>query len=262
MNTLSEVQISSIVIKDRHRKDLGDIESLATSIDARGLLQPIVLASDGKTLVAGARRIEAFKHLNRDTIPAYVVESITELHDCLYAEQEENTCRKAFTISEAVAMSEAIGQAEKVLAEQRQRDAREHGSKGGRGKTLRANCPKGLQGEAGRAKTRTAAHVGMKRRTLEKAEAVIRSGDKDLIEFMDRTGNVSRPYEEVRRKVIAQSLFQNGGEPEPEPDKPFREGKGVIIANEAINCLIRIPKNDPLRKRGFQIVTDWIKAQR
>lgn len=35
---------------------------------------------------------------------------------------------------------------------------------------------------------------------------------------------------------------------------------GVEIANEAINCLIRIPKNDPLRKRGFQIVTDWIKA--
>jgi len=35
---------------------------------------------------------------------------------------------------------------------------------------------------------------------------------------------------------------------------------GVIYANEAINSLIRIPKNDPSRKRGFQIVSDWIKG--
>lgn len=34
---------------------------------------------------------------------------------------------------------------------------------------------------------------------------------------------------------------------------------GVIRANEAIDCLKRIPKNDPLRKRGFQVVTDWIR---
>jgi hypothetical protein len=35
-------------------------------------------------------------------------------------------------------------------------------------------------------------------------------------------------------------------------------GKGVMRANEALNCLMRIPKNDGLRKRGLQIVTDWI----
>jgi len=40
------------------------------------------------------------------------------------------------------------------------------------------------------------------------------------------------------------------------------KGMGVIRANEAINCLIRIPKNDVLRKRGFQIVTDWIENNR
>lgn len=41
--------------------------------------------------------------------------------------------------------------------------------------------------------------------------------------------------------------------------KTSKPGKGVMLANEAINCLMRIPKNDPLRKRGFQIVTDWIR---
>lgn len=41
---------------------------------------------------------------------------------------------------------------------------------------------------------------------------------------------------------------------------PKRRGVGVYRANEAINCLIRIPENDFLRKRGFEIVTDWIEA--
>jgi hypothetical protein len=48
---------------------------------------------------------------------------------------------------------------------------------------------------------------------------------------------------------------------EEKPEGEVR-GVGVTRANEAINCLIRIPKNDALRKRGFQIVTDWIKANK
>ncbi len=34
----------------------------------------------------------------------------------------------------------------------------------------------------------------------------------------------------------------------------------IVRANEAINALSRIPKNDHLRERGFQIVMDWIRA--
>jgi transcriptional regulator with XRE-family HTH domain len=37
-------------------------------------------------------------------------------------------------------------------------------------------------------------------------------------------------------------------------------GKGVFIAHEAINRLKDIRRDDPLRERGFQIVTDWCKA--
>jgi hypothetical protein len=36
-------------------------------------------------------------------------------------------------------------------------------------------------------------------------------------------------------------------------------GSGIVHAHEAIACLKRIPKNDALRKRGFQVVTDWIR---
>ena len=51
-------------------------------------------------------------------------------------------------------------------------------------------------------------------------------------------------------------------EPEPELPEGVSRGVGVDRANEAINCLKRIPKNDRLRKRGFQIVTDWINRYR
>ena len=48
--------------------------------------------------------------------------------------------------------------------------------------------------------------------------------------------------------------------PEPEAATGKRRGVGVIRANEAINCLAGIPKNDRLRERGLQIVADWIEA--
>jgi len=46
------------------------------------------------------------------------------------------------------------------------------------------------------------------------------------------------------------------------PGRPKRTPVGVIRAHEAINCLSRIPKNDPQRERGFQIVKDWLRHNR
>lgn len=69
------------------RKDLRDgqvdstIEDLARSIERQGLLSPISVfsSSNGRyELVAGQRRLLAFKHLKRATIPAVVHETMTE----------------------------------------------------------------------------------------------------------------------------------------------------------------------------------------
>jgi hypothetical protein len=35
-------------------------------------------------------------------------------------------------------------------------------------------------------------------------------------------------------------------------------GVGMNRAAEAVSCLMRIPKDDALRKRGFQYVRDWL----
>ena len=56
-----------LVDKDRIRRDLGDIDSLAKNIAVVGLLHPILVTPAGK-LVAGARRLAAVKHLGWKTV--------------------------------------------------------------------------------------------------------------------------------------------------------------------------------------------------
>lgn len=55
--------------------------------------------------------------------------------------------------------------------------------------------------------------------------------------------------------------------PPPPPEKAdvppgVPRGVGINRGNDAINALSRIPRNDRLRERGFQIVVDWIKHNR
>lgn len=81
--------IGGIVVRDRKRP-LGDIASLAQSIDALGLLNPITITADG-VLVAGYHRLEACKSLGWRFIPVHVV-SLDRLSAEL-AEIDENLMR-------------------------------------------------------------------------------------------------------------------------------------------------------------------------
>jgi len=49
-------RIDEIVVGERHRRDLGDIDALARSMADPGLLQPIVIRPDDR-LLAGHRRL-------------------------------------------------------------------------------------------------------------------------------------------------------------------------------------------------------------
>ena len=70
---MSVLPLDTIKIGQRFRRDMGDIATLAASIESLGLLHPIVVDQDGK-LLAGARRLAAFKILKRKTIPVTVVQ--------------------------------------------------------------------------------------------------------------------------------------------------------------------------------------------
>ncbi|ASA22047.1 ParB N-terminal domain-containing protein [Paenibacillus donghaensis] len=91
--------IKSINIGTRIREDMGDIAGLAESINARGLLHPIIIDEAGN-LIAGHRRLEAHKLLKRDEVETRTMGDLTEKEKRLI-ELEENTKRKALTEFEA-----------------------------------------------------------------------------------------------------------------------------------------------------------------
>ena len=62
--TLESMPITEIVEGQRFRKNMGDIDALASSIRDIGLLQPIGV-DDEHRLVFGGRRLAAFRLLDR-----------------------------------------------------------------------------------------------------------------------------------------------------------------------------------------------------
>jgi ParB-like chromosome segregation protein Spo0J len=193
------MKISDIKIGDRSRKDLGDISSLAKSIESVGLLHPIVVCKDG-TLIAGARRIAAYVALGRDEIPHTTVKSIDEALKFLLAERDENIERKDFIPSEAHAMAKRLEPFEREAAKERQAKA---GPSDGKG--AKASASEKFSTPVGRASDKVASAVGLSRPTLRKIEAVIQAAEenpekyKPVAEEMDRTGKVDRAAKQVVR---------------------------------------------------------------
>ena len=114
--TGATLPLAAIRVGERHRKDLGDIDGLARSIADIGLLHPVVVTPAGD-LVAGERRLRAAQMLGWESIPATVV----DLDSIVRGEHAENTHRKDFTLSEAVAIAEALEPLERAAAAERQR---------------------------------------------------------------------------------------------------------------------------------------------
>jgi ParB-like chromosome segregation protein Spo0J len=92
-----------VIVNDRIRSNLGDIQDLADRIKSRGLRHPITINKKNE-LKAGQRRFEALKLLGEKKIPAFV----NETADPLDLEIDENVGRKNFTPGEAVDAADKI----------------------------------------------------------------------------------------------------------------------------------------------------------
>src|SRR5262245_47690428 len=108
-------RLDEIVVGERFRRDIGDIASLAASMDELGLLQPVPILPDGR-LVGGVRRLAAAKALGWTTIPVHIV----DLDEIARGEFAENVHRKDFTPSELVAIGEEVARIERERARERQ----------------------------------------------------------------------------------------------------------------------------------------------
>ncbi len=117
-------RISAIKIGKRHRQDLGDLQSLADSIEAVGLLHPIVIDSQDR-LIAGERRLEAVRLLRWKTVPVHVI----DLENIAEGEFHENAARKDFTPSEVAGIARVLRPVIEARARQRQLDNLRKGRK-------------------------------------------------------------------------------------------------------------------------------------
>lgn len=169
--------IKQIIIKNRYRKDYGDLEPLKESIKRIGLLHPVVI-NEENVLVAGGRRLKALKELGHEDIPVTKI----NLKDVIRGEYDENSVRKGFTPSEEVAIWQSM------------ESYQETGIK---------KPPS--ESDGGEPRQRAAKFLGKSTDTLSKAKQIVDSGDEELIKRMDDTGNVSLVYKKLKKDLTIQA---------------------------------------------------------
>lgn len=143
-----------------------------------------------------------------------------------------------------------------------------------------ANLPPPVTGH--KARDAAGARLNVGGRTVDYATKVLRKGvvslqravDTKLISVSAAADIVNLPVAEQREAVkaaregerntvaIAARKGKTSNRLHEQPENPKICGVGVQRGHEAINCLKKIPKNDALRKRGFQIVSDFIRQNK
>jgi ParB-like chromosome segregation protein Spo0J len=189
MVSLTLIKISDIIIGNRFRKDFGDIDSLAKSIEKHGLLHPPVLrkVSNGNyVVICGVRRIAAYLKLGRKEIEATIISlSDFSYHD---AEVDENNIRKDFTISEIAEIDEELRKGEEEAARQRQKEG----------------LPS-LNFNKGRSSANIAQRLGKSYVTLEKIRFLKDVATKNPTLYKsywdraNRTDKIDKPYRKVKQ---------------------------------------------------------------
>ena len=186
--------LDAIKVGARFRQDHGDLDALAASIKAIGLLQPIGVDRD-HCLIFGARRFLAHKLIGLDSIQARII----QVPSLLQAEHDENETRKAFTPSERVAIAEAI----KAEIGNRQ------GQRTDKAEPVQ-NFAQVEPGQKTREAVAKAAGFG-NAETYRQAKAVVEKGEAELIGAMDKgdiaistAAKLASAPAEIQRKAVAE----------------------------------------------------------
>jgi len=234
--TTTAVLLDEVQVLDRHRRDLGDLTDLVKSIESVGLLHPIVITSDYR-LVAGGRRLAAYRQLDRERIEAHVVVNLTDAKLLLEAERDENTCRREMSPSEKVSLGLALEALEKPRAEERQQDGRQRGAVVTAGRLGVNVTPSLSEGERGKVRDIVGASVGMSGVTYGRAKTVVaaatdpklpacvREVAQRAVAEMDASGKVSTAHNKViQAKKSAGVLAANGKPVLARPPAPPTHG--------------------------------------
>lgn len=254
---MKEIYVETVRVDGRHRRDLGDLTDLVRSIEQVGLMHPITVTASGY-LIAGQRRLEAFRKLGRDRIQARVITDLTGAVERLEMERDENTARKAMVPEELVSLGKALEALERPKARER-RDGQLRQNRSGQLTGTETDRPTGETTDI------VANAIGMSPTTYKRARAVVdAAGDPEAsaedreraaaaLAEMNETGKVIGPYEKVMGIRPADSnprstnprgrLARGAASRQPLPD--FANKTGWAIRKEA-EKLERIAADDRL----------------
>lgn len=229
------MRIADIRVGTRFRKEMGDIASLAKSIQEVGLLHPVVVTPDGE-LIAGMRRLAACQSLGWTDIPVTVlaIENIT------LGEHDENVMRLDFTLSEKYAIGAALK--ERVVEEAARRSLA----------NLRGRAAESAGPPMGDTRDLVGKAIGVAGSTWDELEEVMETAQEHpelapVVEEMDRTGKIA-PALRIARSVTG---------------KPQRREGGVAQRTEGRHNLIRQMGREGYRKEeiaravGVSASTVW-----
>jgi ParB-like chromosome segregation protein Spo0J len=207
------VAVAEIVVGERCRHNLGDVDALAANIKKDRLLHDIVL-SPGMRLVAGYRRLEAVKRLGWREVEVKIVHSLDDLNKEFEAEKDENEYRVPYTPVEAQKLQDRLMDILRPSAERAKRSGKsEDGKAGGRGRTkdgknhTKSSSKVSVPDRNSRmAKAKAAKPTGYSHTTLAKVEEIVKAAKADpetfghLISKLDRTdAKVNAAYKEFKR---------------------------------------------------------------
>ena len=110
-----EVEISNLKqnpFQPRIEMNAQHLNDLISSIEANGLMQPIVVAKNGDDyfIVAGHRRAEAFKIMNKKTIPANILKDVSQKDLAVLALTENLIRENLHPVENAIAMKHILEQ--------------------------------------------------------------------------------------------------------------------------------------------------------
>jgi ParB family chromosome partitioning protein len=216
---MTEWSVSRIKVGKRFRRDLGDIQSLADSIDRLGLLHPIVITPKGR-LIAGRRRLQAVKLLGWQTVSVHIV----DLENIVEGELAENVHRKDFLPSELWEIAKKVREIVRTPV--------------GRPSEKVEN----FHHFQGKTRDKAAAYFGISGRTLDKIGAVCESGFTELIEELDaEPRSVHRCFQRLKFLRNQQAALDEVIEPVQVGRYKLRENE--IICADCREILPRIKDN-------------------
>ena len=248
-----------------------ETSGLYDSIDEQGQINPIEIY-EGKVLDGRNRYLTCLKlGIEPDTIDV-----TDEVKDPVAHVLAQNLHRRHLSQAQLSMVGARSKEVYARLAKERMKaGGGDKKSAKARGKSGETNCSHPIANQ-GKSREQAGAAVGVSGQSVDRATHVLNNGVPGLAEAVDANklsistaSDISKLPKKQQTEIVeaedckkkAREIFQMNKEAETPPPGQSR-GVGAQHGKAAVDCLKRIPRNDSLRKRGFQIVSDFIRKNK